>query len=75
MLVDNFDEMFEQSERQPLVCSISLHPFVTGRPYRIRQLRRVFQHILQFQDRIWLTRPRDIGDHIERLAPGIVPGS
>ena len=75
MLVDNFDEMLEQSERQPLVCPISLHPFVIGRPYRIRQLRRVFQHILQFQDRIWLTRPRDICDHIERLAPGVVPGS
>jgi allantoinase len=75
MLVDNFDEMLQQSEQQPLVCPISLHPFVTGRPYRIRQLRRVFQHILQFRDRIWLTRPRDICDHIERLAPGVVPGS
>ena len=26
MLVDNFDEMLEQSARQPLVCPISLHP-------------------------------------------------
>ena len=74
MLVDNFDEMLQQSEHQPLVCPISLHPFVMGRPYRIRQLRRAFQHILQFQDRIWLTRPRDICAHIESLAPGIVPG-
>lgn len=75
MLVDNFDEMLQQSEQQPLVCPISLHPFVAGRPYRIRQLRRAFQHILQFRDRIWLTRPGDICEHIERLAPGIVPGS
>lgn len=75
MLVDNFDEMLQQSERQPLVCPISLHPFVSGRPYRIRQLRRAFQHILQFRDRIWLARPRDICEHIERLAPGIVPES
>jgi len=58
--VDNFDEMLEQSTSQPLVCPISLHPFVVGRPYRIRQLRRAFEHILRYRDRIWLTRPRDI---------------
>lgn len=75
MLLDNFDEMLEQSERQPLVCPISLHPFVVGRPYRIRQLRRFFQHVNHFRDRIWLTRPRDICAHIENLPAGIVPGS
>jgi peptidoglycan/xylan/chitin deacetylase (PgdA/CDA1 family) len=75
MLIDNFDEMLAQSERQPLVCPISLHPFVVGRPYRIRQLRRAFEHILHYRDRIWLTRPRDIWAHIESLSPGIVPGS
>jgi hypothetical protein len=47
---------------------------VTGRPYRIRQLRRAFQHILQHRDQIWLTRPRDICAHVESLPPGIVPG-
>ena len=45
MLIDGLDEMMRQSEGQPLVCPISLHPFVVGRPYRIRQLRRVFEHL------------------------------
>ena len=27
MIVEQFDEMLAQSERQPLVCPISLHPF------------------------------------------------
>lgn len=75
MLRDNFDEMLEQSARQPLVCPISLHPFVIGRPYRIRQLRRVFEHILRYRERIWLTRPRDICAYVESLPPGTVPGS
>jgi allantoinase len=75
MLIDNFDEMLDQSLRQPLVCPISLHPFVMGRPYRIRQLRRVFEHILRHRERIWLTRPRDICASIESLPAGIVPGS
>jgi peptidoglycan/xylan/chitin deacetylase (PgdA/CDA1 family) len=75
MLVDNFDEMLAQSVHQPLVCPISLHPFVVGRPYRIRQLRRALQHILGYQDRIWLTRPRDICAYLETLPAGVVPGS
>ena len=72
MIVDQFDELLEQSRHQPLVCPISLHPFVTGRPYRIRQLRRAFRHILQHREGVWITRPRDICAHIESLPPGVV---
>ena len=75
MLLDSFEEMLAQSERQPLVCPISLHPFVVGRPYRLRRLRQVFEHINRHRDRIWLTRPRDICAHIESLPEGIVAGS
>ena len=74
MIVDGFDEMLEQSEGQPLVFPVSFHPFVVGRPYRIRQLRRAFQHILAHRDKIWLTRPGDICRHIESLPAGVVPG-
>ncbi len=75
MLVEGFDEMLDQSRDQPLVFPISLHPFVVGRAYRIRSLRRAFQHILSKRDQIWLTRPRDICAHVESLKPGVVPGS
>ena len=75
MITDQFDEMLAQSARQPLVCPISLHPFVFGRPYRIRRLRRALQHILGHGDRVWITRPRDICAHIESLPAGVVPGS
>ena len=74
MLIDQFDEMLEQSEQQPLVCAISLHPFVVGRPYRLRALRRAFEHMLQQRNRIWLTNPGEICKHIESLPSGTVPG-
>ena len=48
---------------------VSVHPFVMGRPYRVRHLRRFFEHIAPHRDRIWLTRPRDICAHIESLRP------
>ena len=75
MLIDQLDEMLEQSAKYPLVCPISLHPFVVGRPYRLRALRRVFEHIDRNRDRIWLTRPGEIAAHIANLPAGIVPGS
>ncbi|MBT6275377.1 MAG: polysaccharide deacetylase family protein [Chromatiales bacterium] len=74
-IIDQFDEMLAQSESQPLVCPISLHPFVVGRSYRLRPLRKAFEHIKKFTDRIWLTRPGEICKHIESLPDGTVPGS
>ena len=74
-LIDQFDEMLEESERRPLVMPIVLHSFILGQPYRLRQFRRVIEHIMQHRDRIWLTRPGAICDYIETLPKGIVPGS
>ncbi len=74
-IIDNFDEMMAQSAHQPLVFPISLHTFVVGQPFRIRQLRRALKYITDRRDKIWLTRPGEICRHIESLDPGIVPGS
>lgn len=74
MIIDNFNEMLEQSQRQPLVYGISLHTFVVGQPFRLRELRRALRHIVDRRDQIWLARPGDICTHIESLPEGIVPG-
>ena len=73
--IDQFDEMLAQSERgQSLVCPFVLHTFVLGQPFRLRQLRRVMQHILNHRDRIWLTQPGEIARHVQHLPAGTVPG-
>ncbi len=74
MVVDNFDEMLEQSAGQPLVFGLSLHTFVMGQPFRLRQLRRALKHIVGHAGRIWLTTPGAICAHVEGLPPGTVPG-
>jgi len=74
-LVDQFDEMLEESVRRPLVMPIVLHSFILGQPYRLRQFRRVIEHIVAHRNQIWITRPGDICRHIEALPKGIVPGS
>ena len=40
MLVDQFEEMVEQSEKHPLVCNVSIHPYIFGYPFRLRPLRK-----------------------------------
>ncbi len=73
-LIDQFDEMLEESARRPLVMSLMLHSFILGQPHRLRRYRTVIEHILRQRDKIWLTRPGDICSHVESLPPGTVPG-
>ena len=77
MIVDQFDEMLQQSERHALVCGIALHTMIMGQPYRLRALRRALKHIVDHpqREKIWFTRPGEIFDHCARLNAGVVPGS
>ena len=77
LLVDQFEEMVEQSAQHPLVCNISIHPYVFGYPFRLRPLRKALRHCFSsaFMDRVWKCKPEDIADYCYALKPGIVPGS
>jgi peptidoglycan/xylan/chitin deacetylase (PgdA/CDA1 family) len=74
-MIDQFDEMLEESKRRPLVMSLILHTMILGQPYRLRHFRRVIEHVMKHRDQIWLTYPGKISDYIESLPAGVVPGS
>jgi allantoinase len=74
MIIDQFDELLEQSSRYPLVCSIVLHPFVIGQPYRLRAFRRALRHVMAQRDRLWVARPGELARYVETLPAGVVPG-
>ncbi len=75
MIIDQFDEMLEQSRAMPLVMGIALHPYIVGQPYRLRQLRRALAHIAARRDDVWLTTAGAVADHVAALPEGVVPGS
>ena len=77
MLVDQFEEMLDQSAHHPLVCNISIHPYVFGYPFRLRPLRNALKHCLASKhiDRVWKCKPEDIADFCSAMKPGIIPGS
>jgi peptidoglycan/xylan/chitin deacetylase (PgdA/CDA1 family) len=70
MIIDQFDEMLEQSAKQPLVMGIALHPYLVGQPYRLRHLRRALTHIAASRDRgaTWVTTPGAICEAMDAMA-------
>jgi hypothetical protein len=55
------------------VFNLSLHPYLIGQAFRLRQLRRLVEHIVRARERVWLTRPGDIDAHARALPEGVVP--
>ena len=69
-VVDQFDEMIEQCERHPLVMNVSVHPYVFGQPFRIRQLRRALEHCVH-HEKVWYCRPGEIAEHCYSLGESV----
>jgi peptidoglycan/xylan/chitin deacetylase (PgdA/CDA1 family) len=73
MIVDQFDEMREQSRAQPLVMGVALHPYLVGQPYRLRHLRRALSHLagMRGDGDVWFTTPGAICAHVEALGVAV----
>ena len=76
MIVDQFEEMLEQSARHPLVFSLALHGFIVGQPFRLRPLRKAIRHCVEKGgDKIWITRAGEIANFCFGMPNGLIPGS
>lgn len=70
LIIDQFDEMLEQASGTALVCSVSLHPHVSGQAHRLRHLRRALNHVSSHRAHIWAARACDIAD-VAKVGYGI----
>ena len=43
---DQFDRLYQDGAKTPRVMAISIHPYLTGVPHRIRYLEALYDHIL-----------------------------
>jgi peptidoglycan/xylan/chitin deacetylase (PgdA/CDA1 family) len=68
MIIDEFDELLLHAQEQPLVMSIVVHSFISGAPFRLRQLTRALEHITRHRDEVWFTQPRHIYDVVRTHA-------
>lgn len=67
-VIDEFDELLE-SEAPLTVMSVILHSFISGVPFRLRQIRRALEHIAAHADAVWLTQPAAIYDAFAAISP------
>jgi allantoinase len=72
MMIDQFDEMLRLSAQRPLIYNFSLHPYLSGHPFRMVHLRRVVAHIAARMDQVWWTTPGAIAAHCAQLPPGTI---
>jgi peptidoglycan/xylan/chitin deacetylase (PgdA/CDA1 family) len=70
MIVDQFDEMLEQSQEQSLVFGVSVHAFIVGQPFRLRHFRRALQHLRASADRVWFATTGQIAQHFAQATRG-----
>ena len=67
MIVDQFDEMLEQSVGEPLVMGVALHSYIVGQPFRLRHLRRALAHLAAPRDTVWRTTTGSIARHYAKV--------
>jgi peptidoglycan/xylan/chitin deacetylase (PgdA/CDA1 family) len=69
MIIDEFEELLLASKDQPIVMSVVLHSFISGAPFRLRQITRALEHIAARAEHVWFTQPRQIYDAFDALRP------
>lgn len=63
MIIDQFDEMLDQSSEQSLVYGVAIHAFIVGQPFRLPHLRRALEHVRAESDRVWFATTGQIARH------------
>ncbi len=52
---DQFDRLYQDGAKTPRVMAISIHPYLTGVPHRIKYLEALYDHILTHEDVVMWT--------------------
>jgi allantoinase len=68
-VIDQFETLYEESERQPRVLGIPLHPMISGQPLRIKYLQRAIAEI-KSHDRVWFATGSEIIDAYRQSSSG-----
>src|ERR1700730_17029327 len=66
-VIDQFETLYADSEKQPRVMGIPLHPMISGQPLRIKYLQRVIAEI-KSRERVWFATGSEIIDAYQRVA-------
>ncbi|MGY4920070.1 polysaccharide deacetylase family protein [Streptomyces sp. 900116325] len=69
VVLDQFEQLLEDSASAGRVMALPLHTFIIGQPYRAKYLKRVLKTIAATKD-VWLCTSDDIAEHYLATHPG-----
>ena len=72
-VVDQFDQLYEDSAESGRVMALALHPFVIGQPFRHKYLAKALEYIRSHKG-VWLTTSDEIAEHYANGGLGEVTG-
>jgi peptidoglycan/xylan/chitin deacetylase (PgdA/CDA1 family) len=47
-VMDQFKRLYEESADRPKICSIAIHPYISGQPHRIRYLEEIYEEVASY---------------------------
>ena len=59
--IDQFDRLYQESAENARIMAISIHPYITGVPHRIKYLEQLLDYVDGHDDVCWMTAS-EIGD-------------
>ena len=65
---DQFDRLWQEGADIPRVMAISIHPYLTGVPHRIKYLEALYDHILGHEGVVMCTGEEILDWHLDRGA-------
>jgi allantoinase len=71
VVIDQFDQLFEDSRDSGRVMALCLHPFIANQPFRHKYVDRALEYIAGHSD-VWLTTTDEIAAHYEQVTAGTV---
>jgi peptidoglycan/xylan/chitin deacetylase (PgdA/CDA1 family) len=66
--VDQFDRLYQEGAAQPRVMAISIHPYLTGAPHRIKYLEALYDHILRHEGVVMWTGSEILDWYLEQTS-------
>lgn len=74
VVVDQFDQLYEDGAASGRVMALALHPFVMGQAFRQKYLAKALDHIVS-RPGVWLTTSDDIAAHyLAAASTAKIPG-
>jgi peptidoglycan/xylan/chitin deacetylase (PgdA/CDA1 family) len=46
--IESFERLYEESKDRAKFMAIAIHPYISGQPFRIKPLEKIYQHVNQF---------------------------